>query len=692
MVHFIGTVLGLFIDVKEAKKYGQSSEGLDKLEQQLVPANARRKAKEFLDLTEIGDSSDIENPITLDDLQICVDKFLKEETLMPGANSGQLRSLISKLNKFNPNEGKDMDASDRHDLFAKKVGLIFYFFGLFIKDNIEYLISSKNSTRGLDGDTENEEGTRTKNRQDANKVGVEAQYNLHSSLNLPREMYFMFFDTYTNMKQAKTDLLKLYNIYLKADSEAVNQGMGGSMLLGNNISLTDEEMEGLKDLIDYDYLEKGLRGVNKSLDSVGLKLEELLIQRDSEVSRVVADFFTLLVKCNYKLKVKDSPYFNNFDIFKNSKITSLEEFRKVIESTKLIRDEYSEFPLLKDYSLNEVLELERNSNHNRRNFTESLTQRNNNNPQTIDTGKLDPRLVHFLQQVIQLRGGVRGDVDKEIIEDINRDTITSEDIKVCIKVLGILDNRPNEKDILREFSTICDLMNWKPEVRILDMSEPYHLLERRMNSILNSEHRYRENKEEVRLLNPVRLANLWKIIKNVNMEIIAIEDEATDTDPRIIQDSQGDKTEWGVNCWDFRGQKIPKVEIMKDRFRVRVLGIPVTITSRALDKGTFVYRGQTYSVTIEEVIPMYEDIQRTRYLAEVDTLMREALAIEGVDIRYETDSIVDWITPALKEANKVKKKPKTKGTGEEGLMSKEYFKDIEIKPDNEDMGELDLFF
>lgn len=695
MINFIGVILGAFITTMEMKEEGSEFIPKEMLEweEKMVPINARKKAQDFMKYVPDNKTTTLENPIVLQDLQICVDKFLKEESLIPGVGSGQLRNLILKLNKFEPEAGRDKKASDRFNLYEKKVGMIFSYFGLFVKDNIAYLMEQKNHTRGLDThDSDSDDGPRKKNKEDENKIGVEAKYNLHNHINNLRDMYIEFFSTYPNLKEAKTDLLKLYNIYLMADSETSKTSDGELMLLGKNIPLTPEETSSLSLLIDTSYLSDGYKSLIRGKDPVTDKLEELLMQRDSEVSNIIGDFFTMLVKCNYQLKVKDSPYFNNFDLFKTIKVMDLKDFVRGIESTRLIRDEYSEFPLLKDYSLTEVLEFEKNAKHDKAGFANSLAQKVEYQPNSArNREKLDPRLVEYLNLIIKLREPVEGLVDKEIIEGINRQTVTKEDIKLCLEIMKITQKGPSEKEILREFSPICDLLNWKPGVRVLDMDESYARLERAFNTLLNSEHRYREDKTEHRILNSVRVANLWKLIKNTHLEIMMMNDESTSYNPHIMGDNQGETTSWGTKCMEFRGIKIPKVEEVYNKFRVKVFNVSLTITSRALDKGTFEYNGQVFNVDLKGVQSAYESLTRGKHLSEIDEEMRLIHAIEGVDTRFTPDSFRDWLSPENGKS-KSKKQDSVRGGREEGLMPKEYFQDMKIDTEGNNDDEFDLFF
>ena len=357
--NYINIVIGFFIDSHEikflTKKGGgdQFNSEMKDWSSRYFSPNALSKGNSIVRFTE----NKVKNPITHDDLRWCLDRFLAEKKLN-GENAYQLSNLLKILADFNPNLG-DATESQKYSLYGKKLGIIFDSFETYMKENYAFLSDSRNRTDYIftyDSDDEGGNGGRDGEKKqgvDANTLGTQEEYSLDTIVHVTREIYKYFFEG-KDLFNSKILICKLYNVYLSFDSNLIGkEGTNEPLLDQKELSLSDSERENLKNLVDYDFISDWKGNMQK--DSIYRELYELLLDGNQDKRNALTKFFILLVKAEIKLNVDACPYFANLEIFKFANVMNIEDFKKVMESTKLTIQEYSEFPLLKHKGIKEVV-------------------------------------------------------------------------------------------------------------------------------------------------------------------------------------------------------------------------------------------------------------------------------------------------------------------------------------------------
>ena len=694
MKQFVRLVLGFYIDrqiqsqeLRESTRDSRDTSFVDVekqltlWEKEVIPSNAKGILEPyFRNIRATAEADNVSNIIGYEDLIYCMEKFLEEEGIMPGSKSYQLSYALGKIKDFNPEAGANKDKSEIYDNYAKKVGLIFYGFVMYLQSNIGDLIEMKNSTDNLLSEQETEEGSdgggkdwkKGKGRGvRENLIGAEPEFDFNSIVNITKEVYSYFFEHKKDVKKAKISLTKFYNIYLAEDYKNWKNGVNADFLIGKTMSLTPEELDSLDSLIDKNFIDikmKEIRGLVG--DEILLEISQILGGGDIERQRVLSDFFALLVKSGYKLKVYENPYFNNLDSLKYSNITTLRDFTEAMEKTTIIRDEYSEFPLLKDYTLNDVVRYSK-IKADRTIFKDSVSQVPAISPDvaiSVASEPLDKRLVTFLEKIVELENPVKIEpnlgigIDFEVVNGLNRDTIQTEDIRLAMKMLGKFGNFASLRQNLIEFGGICDLMLFNVRANKLNLKEPPEIIEKYMYRFLSTT----TTLDGIEYKNRERLSDLWKMLKQVNRHILTVEADEVSAGSASPSNAMGvnrHATMHGVPFWDLRGDiRIPLVERNTQFFYIKVLGTPVKIYSKDLKVGRFHFRGQEYEADTEGVDILYKN-EVMRYLRESgedmgdvlhDSIIKELGRDIDMDSSLLADSIMDWAN-----RNKSKNKPVT---------------------------------
>lgn len=690
LINFISIILGTYLDFHEYKtaekifKTKEPTLGLKELaewESKYISANARSIGDGILSLVKTNEN-DNRNTVTYDDLRECLAKYLTEDGIIHGKGGGQLSWAIRILTAYDPDKGKDPEKAKAYDLYSKKIGVIFDSFRKYMNSNIKELIERKQSTdRIVDNSGEDKDSNTHAKGRDFNQIGKEEEYNLSSIINLPRDLCNYFFDAESDKISVKLDITKIYNIYLNSDIATRNSNRGSTYLIGNTVKLNDSDLDALDELIDTDYIMSYGAFGEKETGGFRSRMFKLLHDDSDEVRRVISDFFCLLVKCRYKMPVKGNPYLNNFDLFRTIKIIELDDFRRAIEGTTLIRDGYSEFLLLKDYNIKDIVK-NNPKKSDKFSFTKSLSQSPTvTKPKSNMSVYLDTRLRSFLEKIVELGEQPCTTLyDKELIAGVNRETIKNEDIKLAKRLLGHLEEDVSFKERIKQFGAIGDLLNWNTKVNILNTSEAPEVTQSQLRSILNGFYTLDGGD---RISNSERIGNLWKILKQVHDEIITLEDEQTG--PKQSEMVFNYTTKYGVKVWEFNGIIIPKVERATQYFFVRVYNTSVVISSKKLDEGKFTFNGQPYVADSNGVKMEYmtnPNIEKMiEKIAPLETSKYELNALIGVDERYDADSITDWLQTNISKSMTKKKTVKQK-VREEDLFGGDFI---------DGLGDADMF-
>jgi hypothetical protein len=372
------------------------------------------------------------------------------------------------------------------------------------------------------------------------------------------------------------------------------------------------------------------------------------------------------------MPVKGNPYLNNLDLFRTIKILDIEDFRRAMESTTLIRDGYSEFLLLRDYNLQDIIK--NNAKKDKHSFKKSMLDLPSSKEDETKFCEviLDDRLKIYLEKIVEFGEPCKDLIDKELVRGISRDTITSKDIKLAIKTLeNGLEDTVSFRERIAEFSAIGDLLNWNLGYNLLDTSEILEISRVQLKTILNGNFEFKE----ISVSNAERFANLWKLLKYVHNEIITMEDEIIGG--RISDTVYRYPTKYGVKTWDFCGFKIPKVEKTLNKFFLRMYGCCITISSEMLDKGTFVFANQSFLVDSEGVKAEYTTSPGMTKIMDMISLEQSSThsinAMLGIDERYQADSITNWVKPKIK---KTIKKRESNTVKDEGMYEAQFIESL----------------
>ena len=635
-INFIRIMLGVFCDsleLNQKKRIGESKE---------IAEAMRDEEKSFHDwastylsknASAIGNTiakytdPSRENPITFDDIREMIELFVQEQEV-GGGKSNQLSNLLKQLMKFDIEKG-DAEQSEKYSLYARKVGLIFHWFvDYYLASNIDTYFKLKNKTLYIH--EEDEEDTSIPYTITPSKVGAEEK-SIEDVVeepfyNVTRDLYKMFFEG-VDLNKAKMTISELYNIYLVADSNSFKHHPYQELMMESGaIKLTLDDKKSLKDLISEDFLDNWGSGknVNYSL------LYETLKDDLSEKNRVLATFFALLVKCGIRLEPRCCSYFNDLSVFKVAIVEDVESFRKVMESTKIDSQEYSEFPLLKDKDIKTIKKRFADT-FKKKGFINSLDTKSPDDESTDIQLVIPATLKIFLEKVINISQRFSGYYKTEIVEGLNEETITPRDIIIAKQILyGEKKETFNEK--FKKYSKIYSLLVWDPTKTMNIREDLPDLNMKAFIKVLNSSiYRF---KQEIN--NRQRLDNLWELIKASYFEIRYILDTLNKPIPSIKTE---EKVVYGVETWYLGNYKIPKVFVgVSKEFYIEILGVIVTIENELLTRGFFQLEGQLYSVNKGKVSPYLNSPD-----INIENIERDIEIASNVDPKITPASLASWL-------------------------------------------------
>ena len=646
--NYINIVIGFFIDSHEikflTKKGGgdQFNSEMKDWSSRYFSPNALSKGNSIVRFTE----NKVKNPITHDDLRWCLDRFLAEKKLN-GENAYQLSNLLKILADFNPNLG-DATESQKYSLYGKKLGIIFDSFETYMKENYAFLSDSRNRTDYIftyDSDDEGGNGGRDGEKKqgvDANTLGTQEEYSLDTIVHVTREIYKYFFEG-KDLFNSKILICKLYNVYLSFDSNLIGkEGTNEPLLDQKELSLSDSERENLKNLVDYDFISDWKGDMQK--DSIYRELYELLLDGNQDKRNALTKFFILLVKAEIKLNVDACPYFANLEIFKFANVMNIEDFKKVMESTKLTIQEYSEFPLLKHKGIKEVVN-EFGAVPDRSAFIRSIEKKGEvvEQKEAPIQQALPSSLEEYLKAI--LHEGMSKDLPlyrEEIVEGINRETLIEDDLRKAHQLLYVNHKPRTLLDNLNKFHGIYSLLRSNSDVN-LNTNDLPELVYRRLIDVINENYPY--NKEIY--TNKERLSNLWKLIENASKELLFLESESGLGSPSLMETTPEGDTLYGVEVWKTGSYLIPLIEVTPTSMNVVLFGvIRLVPTSVLLDEGKFEYNNTPYLVNLDGVEPMVA----TDYEEDINDIARELDILMGKDDKTSTDQpLLGWLLESIDE-------------------------------------------
>lgn len=641
--NFIDIVIGFYIDSHEARRKkggGETPTYLNELkswESTYLTANAKKIGNTITSYTE---NSAI-NPITHDDLRRCLTGFLNGRQL-DGRVSYQFSNLMKRLVSFNAEES-ETEESRKYDLYESKLGYIFKHFETYVVENFKDLTEERNHTDYIYVYEDGDEGAKPDQGIDANTLGVTEKYNVDSTIHVTRDMYRHFFEG-RELQSAKLTICKLYNVYLSYDAGITDKSSRKNpILVHDTINLTDEERSRIDDLIDVEYVNKWSR--NMQNDPIYIDLYKLFTEDNIERREVLTKFFIMLVKAEISLRVDSCPYFTNLGIFQVAKVMNVEDFKEIMEGTKISIQEYSDFPLLAHRGIKEVVH-EFGATPHKGNFINSMNSRGSEIEQiNSNTGiqeRIPRSLENYLTKIIQASKDNTNELFKrEIVEGINKETITDDDVKKAYGILSQHNKQPEELiDMIKKFHGIYSLLLYNDK-RVLHVNEPPKVVYRRLIAKLNDYYTYQKNVYS----NRERLDNLWKLIENAGREILLLDDQRgyiPDTDIT----SNGGKYLHGVEVWETGNYLIPKVEVSTNRMYVvlynRVILVP---NNPLLNEGDFIYEDAPYFVNTKGVkLKVYGEREE-----DLEQLTREIDMIRGVDTKIASKPLINWLFEAMEE-------------------------------------------
>ena len=550
---------------------------------------------------------------------------------LDGSASEAINGLITLLNTYDPTKATK-EESENYDIYEGKIGQIWQHFGFYLLTNEkytqEYFNEKVNFSSTVDGDEGEITGPLIENLPDTS-VNFLENFDTVDTVTICRDIYRIFFEDCDSEVNAVMRLSKLYNIILYHSVRQRRQNIYNTIIPDEN--LTKEEWADLEELVDKRFKEEYEKS-NRHEKMCELKVLHKGLD-DSDMSRIL-QFFTLLIKSNISLDVKATEYFRNLDIFKLATINSLDDFKEIMDSTKIDVRKYPKFPLLKDTNL-ERLRLERKKINkgvfpNSMEYNLELKEGSRNDSTSLV--EMSRQLRDYLSDIIKmgntpyiqnrLSGNTEGGSYEYDFGIPYLRSICGEDIKKSKQLLT--DKKEyNIKDYMEIYEALYGI-----GVRI-NREYSSEVVESFILDIL------RDNTNRSR----EKLQNMWKIINEALEELLLL--ESMYKEPKDISLETCENT---VDFMNFKGYLLPKLTVheVKNEVVVKLFDtIDFVMIPPMYTTGSFYYKGVEYLISFD---PNTLKVQQgTKHFSKLVDLVEQSTRMRGENPSLEALDVNMWL-------------------------------------------------
>lgn len=575
-----------------------------------------------------------------------------------GSENNAINTVLRIIEHYDPSIS-DKEIGDNYTLKESKYGIIYNIFTKYRLTNSDYIGKEH-------FEMDRESGGRTTEDGDElelfDSIGVEVDFfeNI-PELDLKmvcRKIHELFFINNNNEFENIRQLCEAYNTILAI--EAINERKNApyEYRIIPEDYLSQEERQRIEFLIDEDFHNRFLN--MNEIERLELLKNNILRFEGEDLDNCLL-FFALLIKSDIDLKVRGTQYFKNTSTLAMSTINNVEDFKQVMRSTSNLVQKYSEFPLLRDTSLESLIVDKvkvRDKNIPDKDSYE-IQLRNGSKVSETPTIRMSRHLEKYLKDLISYNQSIN-----KIEEDMNLkynfgfpwyDTIRKEDIDISIK----LTENPEDYNIKNYLDLYSAFVNDNVK---LDPNQTEWVLKEKYIELLTG-----------RAGNTAaysRLNNMWELINGAREKLILLESKMEVVNHNLIET---------VSLIDY---------ILIDRFKIFKCKVnykkEVTVTLGGQFEvkfhppeyrhGEFIFQDNKYYISVDTEMAKGVKYDTLNYLEAQQKITRELAKIENSNPNLATMDFNDWLDAPLKLSSasksqaEVKRRNITKNIKEESIM------------------------